>query len=198
MVNVSYVRANHLSLPAMDRVHRELPYSKQIQLRQPGFSRNRLLSVAGLWLLKRQLRLLGFFRFQLSQLQFPYRKKPYCLLPVDFSIAHCDDLVLCAVSCQCRVGVDVERMFRDATSDPPAPVSISDWTRVEATLKAGGSGKLSDWREVRLQADSSFYKGRQWRIYPLCCGPEHVAHLAVEPALQREPHIEEVSSVPSP
>ena len=81
--------------------------------------------------------------------------KPYIPGGPDFSISHCDGLVLLVVSDTGRVGCDVERLDRrirnpEAIRKKLAPTAEEEgltllqlWTRHEALFKAGGAGEVT-------------------------------------------------------
>jgi 4'-phosphopantetheinyl transferase len=93
----------------------------------------------------------------------------------EFSIAHAGDWVLCAVSSDGVVGIDLEPLQgraqlpgwrtvfdaheRAAARTPRAVLAI--WTRKEAVLKAAGAG-LAELPRVQVRGRSVVFRGQRW------------------------------------
>jgi 4'-phosphopantetheinyl transferase len=129
-----------------------------------------------------------------AQLAPTPRGRPRLAPPADCSLSHCAGCVICALSTDGAVGVDVED-FTDATadlfptylddrernwagSDPSRFLSV--WTRKEAVAKAAGDEGLAAVRRVALDPAgcTAVLDGRVFRTAPLAVGPDHVAHVA--------------------
>jgi 4'-phosphopantetheinyl transferase len=116
-------------------------------------------------------------------------------LPVDFSVSHCEGLILCALSTGGPVGIDAERLgglqagdfllylnaAERAWAGHSARRFYSVWTRKEAVAKAAGSGGLRDVARVDTSPATGLCEldGGLWRTLPVPVGRGHVAHLAL-------------------
>lgn len=92
---------------------------------------------------------------QVDRLEIAPGGRPYIPGGPDFSISHCDGLVLLAVSDAGRVGCDAEPLNRrihnpEAIRKKLAPTAEEEhltllqlWTRREAIFKAGGAGEVT-------------------------------------------------------
>ncbi len=110
-----------------------------------------------------------------------------------FSVTHCEDLALLAVSAGCPVGIDLERLRTDFAPEPLAArffapseqealaqalpadkhrVYWSLWTAKEAYLKAVGTGLDTPLNRVAVPPDTD-----QMRLLPLAPAPDLVAAL---------------------
>lgn len=151
-------------------------------------------SLLGNRLLRLGLLRLGFPASAMAGLRYPDIGKPRLALPIDFSIAHCDGQVLCALSSDEPVGIDIEalgtqsaasfRLYLDDTErrwageDPHRFYTL--WTRKEAVIKAADGAGLRELAEVRLdpEGDTAELAGARWHTVPLAVGDRFVAHLA--------------------
>lgn len=119
-------------------------------------------------------------------------------LPVDFSVSHCEGLILCALSTGGPVGIDAEklgdldagdfRLYLNAAERAWAGHSArrfySVWTRKEAVSKAAGSRGLRDLAGVDTTSarHRAMFNGRLWRTSRVPVGRGHMAHLALADA----------------
>jgi len=118
---------------------------------------DRMAHLLGRILLAKALEQMGFSRALLASLQRNSHNRPFVPAPVDFSISHSGSLVVCAITAEGRVGIDIEAIkpidFTDfskvflslewdiITADPsPLEMFFRFWTKRESVLKATGSG----------------------------------------------------------
>ncbi len=123
------------------------------------------------------------------------RARPTLAAALDFSLSHCDGRVVCALSSDGPVGVDVETVadvraaefmrYLDADERAWAGRSArrfaSLWTRKEAVVKAAGSDGLRALADVRTQPDGrvATLAGCLWHVVALPVGAGHVGHVAL-------------------
>ncbi len=135
------------------------------------------------------------------------------LRPVHFNLSHSSDVMLLAVSAECALGVDVERLrpmkdalaiarrfftpreaawLESASAAAPDEAFFRLWTRKEAVLKACGQGigsgldtlELVDGSsELRRQLRHPEPRGAEWQIHELCPAAGYVGALAVSPSV---------------
>jgi len=170
----------------------QLPLAKQNAITRLTNIEDRLRSLAGLQLLKSAMHQLGEDTFQLSQLCFSPRGKPY--LPTTlrhFSISHAGQLVACAIS-SAPIGLDVEPRLPGKTSglshyfSPAEQAMIAQqpsrlgelWTRKEAVVKAAGEAGLAAIASVELAPQHARLGAAQWWTHPLALHADYHAHLA--------------------
>ena len=138
----------------------------------------------------------GMGREDIPVLRYSAFERPYFEggIGVDFSIAHSGEYVLCALSDQGRVGVDIEKMRPIAledmqlsfsekewaaitTSEYPTEQLFHYWTQKEAVMKADGRGMLIADRIMTEGAQASV-EGSVWYLKTLAIALGYYAHLA--------------------
>lgn len=146
--------------------------------------------------------------------------KPRILFPVtplDFNVAHSGDIVMCAISCDAQVGIDVERIDRAIDVQMIAgrffgPAELADlesvpvskraqrffdyWTLKEAYIKAMGYGLYYDVEavsfdlgedRVRLLDRQNPSADKQWKIEHLAVSPGYQAAICFSVSGARVP-----------
>jgi phosphopantetheinyl transferase len=150
-----------------------IPYAKRLELESRTHDA-RYASLAGLALALRGLEAMTRRTVALAELRFPLDGKPCIAAGPDFSIAHTDGWVACAVALRGVVGLDLE-VWRE--HEPT--VSLERWTAVEAVLKAAGAGlRRAQDVEIDLEARHGRFAGTDYCLHPLVLGTELVAHAA--------------------
>jgi hypothetical protein len=154
-----------------------LPYAKRLELeaRTPDA---RYASIAGIALAVAGCEALTGRTVEPAAIGFPLEGRPHFARGPDFSIAHTDGWVGCAVAAHGTVGLDVEAVTRSRPVE-----SLERWTAVEAVLKASGAG-LRHARAVDLDPVQrrGRFAGRSFFLQALALGTGLVAHLATETA----------------
>ena len=169
-----------------------LPAARRAALAAIDDVRARHRSLLGSRLLAAGLARLGAPRDILASLRYPAGAKPALDPPWDFSVAHCEGRVTCAISADGAVGIDVEPLGlaasgastlylspaeRAATAgDPVAFLAL--WTRKEAVAKAAGMRGLRDLRAVGIDGSRGRAANLDWHTLTLDVGAGFVAHLA--------------------
>ena len=184
--------------PLSDQIREQ--YRQQITF-DPRFAANQYrrwqdtqAHLMGRLLLRRALLTSGIPVSALPILQYSEYNRPYFAEGPHFSIAHSGAYVLCAVSDQQPVGVDIERIrpidlatmqpsfappvWRKIATAADPPWQLFDyWTRQEAVAKADGRGLLIVeqivWQESRARIEDTV-----WHLYRLPVAPGYIAYLA--------------------
>jgi len=158
----------------------------------------------GRYLLSAGLQRLGISSSVLERMSRSESGRPGLPFDLDFNIAHSGAYVICALSTQGRVGVDIEQIrdiepddFQEHLTDRElqaikhAPDVRREffkyWTIKEAVIKADGRGLAIPLSTVEC-ADRIPLDGNLWHIKTIDIDPEYVSHLAfdVETAVQVE------------
>lgn len=179
-------------------------FNTQIQL-LPDHLRNKIrayrrwqdahASLLGKLMLKHAFSDFGF-DISLGDIQYNTHGKPYFDGQHPFSIAHCDQFVVCVVSSDMQtIGLDVEKIqdvdvcdFRHLWRDDEwddimkggSRQFLRSWTRKEAVVKAEGLGLYIPFQNVRLHATDGVYNQRQYFFYELTLDGGHLVTIASE------------------
>ena len=187
----------------------ELPDARREQVSRWQDAQARHRSLIGSRLLAHGLRRLGATGAVLAPLRYPPRSRPVLEgSPIDFSLSHCDGRIVCALSTQGRVGIDVEALDGQSAGDFRLYLSAAErawagrsarrfyavWTRKEAVVKAASERGLQDVARVDTTpaGDLATFDGRLWQTKRLPVGRHHVAHLAAA-QLPRELRVHRLS-----
>lgn len=175
-----------------------LPTDRRATLRRWPDSRERQRSLLGSRLLHAGLMRLGCADTALATLRHRPRSRPTLDEAVHFSVSHCEGRIVCALSQQSEIGVDVEALGGLEAKDFPRYLNARErawagasarrfysvWTRKEAVAKAAGSRGLAAVPDIdtTLGERRAAYAGRHWRTMAIPVGRRHVAHLALADA----------------
>jgi len=121
------------------------------------------LSLLGRLLLFRSIKQIFDLEFSPKSILYNDYGKPYFKEnPIHFSISHSGEIVICAITSNCEIGIDIEKIsninidnFKD-TIDPnewfkiissaqPKTEFYDYWTKKEAAIKAHGFGQSNDF-----------------------------------------------------
>ena len=190
----------------------QLPVEKQIKINKLHQQNDRVLSLAGLQLLKHAMAELSDKPFLLKQLQFPKHAKPFFDPDFDFNISHSGEIACCIASNTMKVGIDIElhRQVTAATLNKflslhaNAPDSSCDnnsehqlqkffntWTQNEAIIKAANHGSIFNMKDLQLNTEGGFYQDRFWYTYPVDivtddANKEYTCHMACSEKINKD------------
>ena len=156
----------------------ELPIDKQVAIRRLVKRESRLSSILGLRLLRMGAPGIGIHDFDLSAVIYESGRKPRAVNGMDFNISHSRSLVVVALSSDCEVGIDAEkikpldRTEYDSVMHEHELVEIRRdhksffrlWSRKEAIVKAADGDGLPRMIDVLLHEDSGELDGRVWYL----------------------------------
>jgi 4'-phosphopantetheinyl transferase len=179
--------------PCVEQWLGELAPAQQSRIQRLKAEQRRAASLAALQLLKQACRTLGIERFDLRDLHFPPKGKPFWGTPLDFNISHSHQLVACAATTACRVGIDVEHIRpyhfpivervldrgEQSRVEQDKDAFFDIWTAKEAVVKACGHG-IGSLGRVHTDPDGAQFDNQRWHLKPLALGNDYRGHLAVE------------------
>ena len=176
----------------------DLPPTRRAQIGAWPDAQARHRSLIGSRLLAHGLRRLGFPGDVLATLNYLPQSRPTLALPVDFSLSHCEGRIVCALSTDGAVGIDVESLGNLIAADFQIYLGAAErawagcssrrfysvWTRKEAVAKAASERGLRDVARVDTTHGEQFaaFDGRLWHTSKVPVGRHHMAHLALEDA----------------
>jgi len=155
----------------------------------------------------RQAKMLGFlllreglwnFGYALeSDVFLDYFGRPYVDHEVDFNISHSGGCVVCALTSEGRLGIDIEEIKPIDFSDLKSSMSSAQWERIneseniyasfydfwtikESTLKADGRGLSFPLEKVAIYGNQARLDGKSWFLTKLDISPGTSCHLAFD------------------
>ena len=172
-----------------------LPQCMQDKIRAYPRQDEQLRSVLARLILQQLLVSQGFSPDILNHFQIDEYGRPSIDDSIDFSFAHADDYVLCAVSKTTRLGVDIEK-HRDICIDDYS-ISLSEkeledltnstspmtdffilWTKKEAISKANGKGLGILLPDMVIEKDFATCEHVRWNLKELNINPHYASHIA--------------------
>ncbi len=194
---VSYASIdNNLSESNFTCLMQELPKDLQQRNRRFVHFEDRQRNLFGLLLLKRLWRQQFQEPLYLEKLETTEFGRPY--LPqstVDFNISHAGNYVVCALSADVRIGIDIEKKrsvdFNDFTrtmnqhqwneinrSDDPEATFFHYWCIKESVIKLDGRGLSLPLTEILLSKEEVTYSDQIWYVKPFSLDKDHFGCLA--------------------
>lgn len=133
----------------------------------------------------------------LNDLKYSAYQRPYINQPIDFNISHSGEYIVCVVSDECRVGIDVEEMkvidydvystqFTDeewgliSSSGDSKRAFYRIWTQKEALIKANGKGLSIPLKSVQISDTTAVVENMKWFLTELPLSKQYSCHLATD------------------
>lgn len=171
----------------------------------PGFMRDQTASyvkeadrkryVLGKLILRNMLMGIGYHAGILSQVKSGSNNRPYLDDAIDFNISHSGSYVVCVLSDNTKVGIDVEEIKELKIDDIKASVLTEEeyraveaaaaplaafyeiWTLKEAALKANGAGLMLPVKDVVIRSQDVQCAAESWNYQALQIHPAYKCHL---------------------
>lgn len=166
-------------------------------------------SLLGKMLLTKALQKYGLETDELGKIQYTKYNRPFLNGPLDFSISHSGNCVLCAISSGYSLGIDVEEVkpivihdFDSQFSDEEMASIYSAenqlyefyswWTRKEAVIKADGRGMSIPLTNIVFHTTEEVsLTNKSWHIRQIDLSKTYCVHLATAEKVEDNIEIEE-------
>ena len=183
-----------------------LPAKVVEQMRQFHFEIDACRSLLGKLLLLKGLTDLGYRHIALEQLQVDDFKKPFFENGPPFNISHSGNYVVCALSTEGKLGIDVEEKtaadltcfrncftntewgFINGTNDP-SDTFYELWTKKEAVIKADGRGLYLPLLSFEVLESCIPVNDQCWHVQEVLLAPGYSSHLAFDRPVYQIHHL---------
>lgn len=195
-VHLYFTRFNDLGAdPGIGPFIRSLPPALRAEAQRFDRWQDRARSVFGKILLRKGLEAMGMDGAIIESLTRSGYRRPSISGAPDFNISHSGNCVICAISREARIGVDVEKvrpidqgavantMSRDqrriiCESGDPLKMFFRLWTIKESVIKADGRGVYHALEKLEVTGGAVGLDAGTWYIKELDWGNEYCACLA--------------------
>jgi 4'-phosphopantetheinyl transferase len=187
------IKKNHHQY--LEKLLQTFPLSARKRILQFDRTEDQLRSATGKLLLKKLLMEEKYPANVLSSLILDKHERPYIPGKIDFNIAHSDKYVICAISKNGRIGVDIEKvrpikidefnvflskseLKQVLKNKKPLKLFFELWTQKEAVSKANGKGIGVLLPKVKVKKNTAFCENEKWILAELNFNKKYVSHLA--------------------
>ncbi|MEM9824092.1 MAG: 4'-phosphopantetheinyl transferase superfamily protein [Bacteroidota bacterium] len=187
----------NLRKPSYAHYFAQLPKSQIQKVAAYNQYADQVASVMGKHLLLKGLSFLGFTRENIKSFQYGKNNRPFLasLPQLDFNISHSGQFIVCALSTDAKVGIDIEKKesinllnFRNQLtenqwedlqgSEQPETLFYQLWVQKEALVKADGSGLQYPFSTIDIQQQRALLNEQTWLLQPIDLAPEYCVWLA--------------------
>jgi len=157
----------------------------------------------GKYLLVMGLKEFGIKETALHDIQYTPFNRPYLNYEIDFNISHSGDYVLCALSADFKIGIDIEEIsnieisdfFDYFTEQELIKINIANdkyreffryWTIKEAITKADGRGLITPLKDIVITSNTGTISNEIWYLTELNIDIQYASHLATNCEITRD------------
>ena len=137
----------------------------------------------------------GYSKGILNEIKIDANNRPYLNQDIDFNISHSGNYVICAISIQSKIGIDIEEIknmdineikgivFNDEddkrfnNSQTPLALFYDTWTLKEAALKADGKGLMVPLKEIQIYNENVLCCNQSWNFEKLDVDENYSAYV---------------------
>ena len=196
-----YVYYTHFSTPFDEMIYQEylnkLPEFIRLQISKYRFWQDAHATLLGKLLLAKALEDHFKDQYTLGDIKYLNHNKPHIHESFDFNISHSGDYVICALSHEGKIGIDIEkikpinyvefkRVFRDDElkdiheSEQPYEKFFDYWTKKEAVIKADSRGMTIPLKDIFLEENDATVFNCTWFLRELYIDSNYKCNLASE------------------
>lgn len=145
----------------------------------------------------------------LDDVMYSVFHRPALFGGLDFNISHSGNYIVCAISNESRVGIDIEKYtsinFQDYSScmkptewttingsEQPEKKFLDYWTQKEAVIKGNGQGLSIDLDIIHIDSDGAWLDEEYWYLQKIFLHKDYVVHIASDTQLCEKTIVEEV------
>ena len=195
MVKINYYKIAAEDHSFLDKLIDRVPLFMKQKLLSYHLPEDRLRGVIGKLILRKLLMEEEYPPAVLEQIKQDTYGRPFIDKSIDFNIAHSGDYILCVVSKDTKVGVDIEKIrnvkmddFNIALSSEefdelknhasPGSYFFSIWTQKEAVSKANGKGMEVILTDIIFKNNKAISENEEWMLKELEINNNYKSHVA--------------------
>ncbi len=132
--------------------------------------------------------------YSLDQLKYTELKRPYFNDLIDFNISHSGEYILCGISVNNKLGIDVEEIKDIPLTDYQNEFSTKEmdeifksedslrsfydlWTKKEAFLKAIGTGLHTPLNKIEINDEKIIWNNENWFLSKIKLDGKYISHI---------------------
>lgn len=195
MIDVFYCELKAENKPVLSSLLKQMPEKLKNEILRYKFERNRYEHALGKLLLLKALKHYGYSSDCLECLKYTEYSRPYIDENVDFNISHSGSVVVCCISKNRVLGVDVEEVreiefdnFTNVMSQSqwneifsmsdPRKLFFNMWTQKESVVKAIGLGLSLPLEEIYIENDMATLYDETYYLKNLQLHESYAANIA--------------------
>lgn len=145
-------------------------------------------------LLVKGLNVMELSAYSLDQIMLSEYQRPYFNSNIDFNISHSGEFIICGISVDHKLGIDIEEIkeiplddFENQFSEYEMKAIMNSenrlqafytlWTQKEAFLKAIGTGLHVPLNEIGIEDKTVKWNNQDWFLSEISFGNKYVSHL---------------------
>ena len=194
---VALVDISDFDIPLIEKYLPLVPLAIQKQVLAYPLIHEQWRSLIAKLLLKKLLIEHGYSSALLENYQVDEFGKPTIHPEISFSISHAHDYIVCVLSSEKHIGIDIEKMRPICIDD--YSISLSDdelkqleesanattdffhlWTKKEAISKANGKGLVILLPDMIINKNNATCNQQTWHLQELSINADYVCHVASE------------------
>ncbi len=198
MIYIFYCTSrDQLDVESFDSFLKHLPKKAQFQILKFKKWDDRQRSLFSKLLLINGLNIMGHNTYSIDQLKYTWYKRPYFDNNIDFNISHSSEYIICGISFNHQIGIDIEEVKEIPIGDFENEFSLKEmeailnsekslhsfytlWTQKESFLKAIGTGLHVSLNKIGINNEKIKWNNKNWYLSELKLDSKYVCHLCVD------------------
>ena len=170
MLFISYTNVNNINEEKFNYYLKQLPKEFSENVLKFRFKNDRYNALFGKILLQESLKKNFNYTLDFAEVKFTKYQKPYLSDRYSFNISHSGSFVVCGLTSENKIGIDIEKMIDIDYIDFKSVMTAHEWenlensedqkhyffdlwTKKEAVIKANGKGLNIDLKSIEIFKD---------------------------------------------
>ncbi len=198
MIYIFYCTSrDQLDVESFNHFLKKLPTNVQLQILKFKKWEDRQRSLFSKLLLIKGLNIMGQNSYSIDQLKYTRYKRPYFDNNIDFNISHSGEYIICGISFNHKIGIDIEEVRKIPIGDFENEFSLKEmeailnskkslrsfytlWTQKESFLKAIGTGLHIPLNKIGINNEKIEWNNKNWYLSELKLHGRYISHLCAD------------------